>query len=249
MPSPPATAEDIRAIERLHVRAWPALETADVDGWLWRRSGGGSNRANSVSTVRFNGRDPEAALNRIEARYRARGAPARVGTYELSEPPDLPQRLAARGYRNDETTVTMMKPVAPHAIPVDVAMTDAPDDGWREVYLGAITENRRVVNARILASIPRPCAFFAGLRNGHVISTGLGVADGGFAAIECMATRAEARRQGGAQAVLAAIEAWAAAQGVRILALQAVAANAAAIALYRGAGFAPVATNRFWVKA
>jgi N-acetylglutamate synthase len=63
-----------------------------------------------------------------------------------------------------------------------------------------------------------------------------------------MATHAEARRQGGARAVLAAIEAWAESLGVRTLALQCVAANAAAVALYRGFGFEPVATNRFWAK-
>jgi GNAT superfamily N-acetyltransferase len=243
-----ATAEDVRSIERLHVRAWPALEIADIDGWLWRRSGGGSNRANSVSTVRFHGCDPEAALDAVEARYRSRGAASRVFTYDLTEPADLPERLQARGYHNDETTLTMVKPIARREVPADVAVGERPHDDWREVYLGAITENRRAVNTRILASIPQPCAFFACRRHGRVISTGLCVADGGFAVVECMATRAEARRQGGAQAVLAAIEAWAASQGARTLALQAVAANAAAIALYSGVGFASVATNRFWVK-
>ena len=242
------TADAIRAVERLHVRAWPALETADVQGWLWRRSGGGSNRANSVSTVLFQGRDPEAALDDIEARYRARGAMARVSTYDLTQPTDLPARLQTRGYRTDETTLTMMKPVEPHDAPADVDVSERPSDAWLEVYLGAITENRREVNASILESIPCPCAWFARRRDGRVVSTGLGVTDGGFAAIECMATRDEARRQGGARDVLAAIEAWAASQDVHTLALQAVAANAAAIALYRGFGFVPVATNRFWVK-
>jgi ribosomal protein S18 acetylase RimI-like enzyme len=239
---------NLRAIERLHVRAWPALETAEIDGWLWRRSGGGSNRANSVSTVRFIGDDVEAALDAIEARYRARNAPARVSVYDLSEPADLNERLQARSYRNDETTLTMMKLVERREAAADVAVTEGPDDDWSEVYLGAITENRRIVNARILKSIPKPRAFFAYGRGGRTISTALGVAEGGFGAIECMATRSEARRQGGAQAVLAAIEAWAASQGVHTLALQAVAANTAAIALYRGFGFEAVATNRFWVK-
>lgn len=238
----------LRAVERLHVRAWPALETADIDGWLWRRSGGGSNRANSVSTVRFTGGDVEAALDAVEARYRARNAPARVCVYDLSEPPGLTESLKARGYRNDETTVTMKKPVARRDAPGNVEVSERPGDAWRGVYLGAITENRRVINAEILKSIPQPCAFFACKREGRVISTGLGVADGGFAAIECMATRADARRQGGAQAVLAAIEHWAEREGAHTLALQAVAINAAAIALYRGFGFEQVATNRFWVK-
>jgi len=63
-----------------------------------------------------------------------------------------------------------------------------------------------------------------------------------------MATRAEARRQGGADAVLRSLEAWAATQGVKSLALQVVAVNAGAVALYERLGFAPVATNRFWEK-
>jgi GNAT superfamily N-acetyltransferase len=63
-----------------------------------------------------------------------------------------------------------------------------------------------------------------------------------------MATRAEARRQGGADAVLRSVEAWAARQGAKFLALQVVDVNAAAVALYTRFGFAAVATNRFWEK-
>src|SRR3569832_2454002 len=103
----PPTADDLRAIERLHVRAWPALETAEIDGWLWRRSGGGSNRATSVSTVRFTDADPDAALDAIAARYRARNAAAHDNNNNQNKPTNLNERLAARGYINNETTVTM----------------------------------------------------------------------------------------------------------------------------------------------
>jgi ribosomal protein S18 acetylase RimI-like enzyme len=94
--------------------------------------------------------------------------------------------------------------------------------------------------------VPQPCGYFSCRRAGQVISTGLCVTDGEFAVVECMATRAEARRQGGAEAVLRSLEEWAIEQGARILALQVVAANAAAIALYTRFGFTSVATNRFW---
>jgi GNAT superfamily N-acetyltransferase len=242
------TVDDVRAIEPMHVRAWPALETADVQGWLWRYSGGGSQRANSVSTVEFSGDDPAAALDDIEARYRARGAITRIQTYDLTVPSELTGLLQARGYSDGETTVTMAKPVTSQEPPADVEVADFADAEWREVYLGAITENRRAANAKILDSVPRPRAWFSCRRDGQVISTGLCVVDGHFAVVECMATRAEARRQGGAQALLAGLEAWAATCGVRALALQVVAANLAAIALYRNFGFEPIATNRFWVK-
>ena len=51
----PLSREKLVAIERAAVAAWPALQTADVDGWLWRYSGGGSQRANSVSALAFLG--------------------------------------------------------------------------------------------------------------------------------------------------------------------------------------------------
>jgi len=243
-----ASIDDVSAIERLHVRAWPALETAVIGGWLWRYSGGGSQRANSVSTVQFSGDDPATALDEVEARYRARGAPIRIQTYDLTAPQGLTDLLHARGYGAGETTTTLIKPVTTRDLPADIQIADTGDAAWREIYLGAVTESRRLTNAKILDTIPQPCAWFSCRRGGRVISTGLCVADGDFAVVECMATCADARRQGGGKAVLAGIEVWAAARGVRGLALQVVAANPPAVALYRAFGFAPVATNRFWVK-
>jgi GNAT superfamily N-acetyltransferase len=241
------TADDLRRVERLHVRAWPALETAIIHGWLWRYSGGGSQRANSVSTVDFAGADPADALDEVEARYRARNATVRVHTYDLSTPAGIADLLQGRGYDTGETTLTMAKAVGSPNPSKDVEVSSIPNAEWREVYLGAISESRRTVNARILDAVPQPCAYFSYRLAGKVISTALCVADGAFAAVECMATRPEARRQGCADAVLRTLEVWAGAQGVRTLALQAVAINTPAVMLYTQFGFAAVATNRFWV--
>src|SRR5579863_7492066 len=92
----PKSNETLRRLERLHVRAWPASETARIDGWLWRWSGGGSQRANSVSTIDFTGRDLAAALDRVEALYRTKGSPVRLHTFELTRPAELPRLLRAR---------------------------------------------------------------------------------------------------------------------------------------------------------
>jgi N-acetylglutamate synthase len=178
-------ADDLRRIERLHVRAWPALETATIHGWLWRYSGGGSRRAKAVG-------------------------------------------------------------LSSHSKDVEIAATSSAE--WREVYLGAISESRRKVNTSILDAVPQPCAYFSYRQAGRVISTALCVTDRDFAAVECMATRVEARRQGGAAVALRSLEAWAAARGARTLALQAVAINTPAVTLYTRFGFASVATNRFWVS-
>jgi N-acetylglutamate synthase len=69
-------------MERAHVLAWPALRTARIDGWLWRSSGGGSQRANSVSTVDYCGSDLDVAIDTVEARYNSVGMPARFHTFD-----------------------------------------------------------------------------------------------------------------------------------------------------------------------
>src|SRR6266550_3035008 len=109
------TVEDLRGMERLHVRAWPALETADIDGWLWRYSGGGSQRANSVSALAFWGADVDAAIAEAEARYRARGASPMFQVCHVNAPTDLDERLQRRGYRLQEPCIALAKSIAPDA--------------------------------------------------------------------------------------------------------------------------------------
>jgi GNAT superfamily N-acetyltransferase len=245
--------ETLRRLERLHVRAWPASETERIDGWLWRWSGGGSQRANSVSTIDFIGNDVEAALDRVEARYRAKLSPVQLHTYDFSQPTALPALLTARGYRAGETTVTMLATAAPPAIPPaippeDVTVTPDVTSEWLDVYLEAITENRRTVNRQILGRIPDPRAFFSVRRGGRAISTALGVIDGGHAVAECVATREDARGQRGAETAMRALMAWAASLGAHTIGLQVVPGNRPAMALYRRLGFEVACTNRFWIS-
>ena len=233
-------------MERAHVRAWPALRTAVIDGWLWRASGGGSQRANSASTIDFIGNDPDAAIAAVEARYRAEAMRPRFQIFDETNPPELSNRLQRRGYRQSEATITLFKrPVA--ATSVDVEQRDHAWDAWRAVYLGQITESRRVINNRILDRIPQPAAFFAARLDGRLAATALCVIDAGCAVVECVATDQAMRRRGAGRIVMQALETWAAEKHADMLGLQVVETNAPALALYTGLGFEPGARNRFWM--
>ena len=93
------------AVERAGVQAWPAVETQDLDGWLWRFANGGSQRANSVSTLDFHGQDIDRAIADAEQRYRAQGARPQFQISDVCAPGDLAARLHRRGYEaNDRCT-------------------------------------------------------------------------------------------------------------------------------------------------
>jgi ribosomal protein S18 acetylase RimI-like enzyme len=235
-------------MERAHVHAWPALRTADIDMWLWRSSGGGSQRANSVSTIDFAGTDPDAAIARAEAHYRELGQPVRFQTFDETRPAGLADRLRDRGYRPSEATITMFKRTESADGGLDVEMRDAAWPEWRDVYLGEISEDRRAVNGLILDRIPHPRAFFGCHRGGEIVATGLGVLGYGCAVIECVATRSDVRRSGAARSVLTALAQWAAEQSAGWIGLQVTAGNIAAIALYERLEFVAGTTNRFWVS-
>jgi N-acetylglutamate synthase len=238
-PASVASSEVLLAIEHAAVRSWPALETADVDGWLWRYASGGSQRANSVAALAFSGNDPDAAVAAIERLYAAKGAPCRFTVSEVSAPADLDARLARRGYDRGEDHLTLAKNIAGGAVqsPADVVAMPAPTPEWLDIYLAGLSGDRRAVAPRLLAGLPPQRTYFGCMRDGRMVSSGLSILDGALASVQCMATLTAARRQGGARTVLQAIEAHATSKGCTMLYLQAEAANTAALSLYQAFGF------------
>jgi GNAT superfamily N-acetyltransferase len=240
---------ELRRLERAAVHAWPAAETEEIDGWLLRATGGGSRRANSVSTLRYGGTDLAASIARVEARYADRRAAAQFCVTDVSEPPDLEPLLRARGYRVEEECTTLARSVVRgRAQHDDIVAELAASEAWLDVYLGAVTPSRRGVAASILARVPAPRVFLAYVRESSPVSVGLAVRWEDVVVVQCMATRADARRRGGASAILAAIESWASSRGAARLCLAAVADNAPAQALYRRNGFTLAGTYRTLVR-
>lgn len=234
------TRQAIFAIERAAVRAWPALETAAIDGWLWRYTGGGSQRANSVSPLDFTGTDPEAAIDEAERRYRTRGNAPMFQVCDVSAPSDLERRLDARGYRVQEPCTTLAKEIRSTELAADIEIASSASDPWLGVYLAGISESRRALAPKILAGVPAPRAFFLWRQDGAPVSAALGVVAHGVVVAECVATLAAFRRRGGSSRIMAALEAWGAREGATIAALQAVTANAPAQALYAKLDYRPV---------
>lgn len=228
---------DLLAIERAGVKAWPALETVPIGGWLWRFSQGGSQRANSVSALADPGMDVERAIDEAEKRYAAKGAVAKFQITDVAVPGDLDERLARRGYLINDPCTTLASPLTGNEMPDGIEIADRVTPDWLDTYASVITPDRRKTAPMILEGIPAGSAFVLLRRNGRPVATTLAVVDGEASVVECVATREEARRTGAGDAVMRAAMAWACQRGARVMGLGAVAANAPAQALYRRLGF------------
>ncbi len=253
------SADLLRAIEHAAVRGWPALESADIDGWIWRSTSGGSIRANSAATVTWHGTDIAQTIETCEVLYRAREAPCVFTISDVSMPSDLDARLAARGYARGDDHVTMAKAL-PMAVsrpvlsgpllPANAHTSTTPTDAWFATYLSGLSEDRRGVARRLIANLPAQALFVSVTpvalerdpqpltsSTGQTTSTGVTILDGRLASVQCMATQPEYRRQAGAWHVLSAIEALAQQGGASHLYLQTGSDNLAAQALYTKFGF------------
>jgi N-acetylglutamate synthase len=230
----------IEALERAAARAWPALHTETVDGWLWRGSGGGARRANSVLPIGYHGDDLDAAIDRVEALYRAQKSRCYFQVSTASQPGELDARLAARGYTYEEPCLLMSKTLAPSAKPEGVSISAVPNAAWLSIYTEPLDASRRAAAPATLAVVPDPKAFILVTRNDEPMATALGVFEPatGIILVECVATLSDRRRLGGAQIVMDALESWGASQGGTTAALQVTAHNAAARALYEKRGYA-----------
>jgi N-acetylglutamate synthase len=229
----PFSPHELMRIERAAVSAWPALETASVKGWLWRSSGGGSQRANSVSPLDFEGGDLGAAIAEAERRYQARGAAPMFQISDVAQPAELDAALEGRGYRLNEPCTCLAKALSsPPAMPGGIEIAERPSEAWLSVYLAGITASRRATAPQILGRVPRPSAFLLRRQDGVPISVALAVAHAGVVIAECVATLTAYRRRGASELVMRALEAWGVAEGANLAALQAVTENAPAQALY-----------------
>lgn len=239
----PHQALSVDDMARVMTDAWPPIEREVLGDWLLRAAGGFTMRANSLLAVGNPDIPLQEAVDAAEVWYAARGLLCLVAVagpvgFEVAD--DLLGRLLLeRHYTPTPTTLTLTAATRTVAGPtggVTVHLADRLDDAWHTAYTAYREAPRALVHGVLEGS---PAQRFATVTDrGEVVGIarlGLAHAWGGVAA---MWVRPDRRGRGLARAMLAALAAEAHDTGARSLHLQVEAANAAALRLYRGAGFA-----------
>lgn len=240
-------------LEPLADDAWPARERARLGGWRLNASSGQSMRINACWPLAAPDRDPEAALDAVEAWFAERNLPPRFKlTDGVVAPVDLAARLAARGYAACKTTLVMLgqlKDVAGGEGDAAIRLSDTPDATFEAVFTataGNPEDGRERLEA--LGRIPAPARFARLDIDGVPAAIGASAIGGGYAGIFGMRTVPDHRRKGLARRVLRALLAEAKTLGAERAWLQVEADNAPAIALYADEGFVPGYRYSYWTR-
>jgi ribosomal protein S18 acetylase RimI-like enzyme len=241
-------ADDVASIERATLAAVAPEALQEREGWLLPVDSGTVGRAKSAVPLRHVPCDP-GVIGRIEAYYAERGFPAvfRVATAPCFEA--LHRELRERGYSAHKLTLVQVGTVQ-HMRQVSVQppadCADAPDTAWTALFLGEGFDP--VDGASRVKTLSRARdSVYAGIREGAAVLAGGAAAFGhGWVSVHGMRTAAGHRGQGLAGRVLAGLADAAARRGMERVFLQVEAANTAAQALYRRAGFTTAWRYEYW---
>lgn len=218
--------------------AWPPTRSIDVDGWRLGVGGGASRRITCATPLSAEARCNADTLARIDHRFDAVGQPTLLRVPALLHGADV--ALDAAGFSPPEApTHTLAMRLSHHAGSPDVAIEAAQDARWLAARhrLSLAIDGVAQDYAAPLARITVPTAFAAVERDGAIVALGYAALSHDVAVLEAIAVDPLYRRHGLASAIVAALLGWAQRAGAHHAALQVMAANHAALALYRRAGF------------
>ncbi|MBT2185760.1 GNAT family N-acetyltransferase [Sphingobium nicotianae] len=226
-------------IEQACFNAWPSPRQVILDGWALRSSGGPTRRTNSANPLHAGAQSSERFIDRVEAFYRRQGRRAMFRIPDMAGGIDA--ALDVRGYATDARTRTLFGPLDGFANgPDNLAITPDPGETWlaaRDRVSGVDAEAVAAYRA-IIGVIALPCGFASLSVDGQIASLAFGVLQDDLLVVESVMTDATMRGRGLARQCLSGLFGWARGQGARSAALQVMADNAPAVALYQSLGIA-----------
>lgn len=241
----------ITELELIGAKAWPALVTTKLFGWLLRADKGITRRANSVLPVAFTGKNLDSLIDEVEAFYTRRNLPVYFQMTEASQPPELDDTLQDRGFERElEVHVQTgdVDTIANSVPDVQAKVLSEPDDAWVSCYSKATGYDSDNISTRlaIMARAQNHRAYSLALIDDEPAAVGFGVVTDQWLGLFGIATRPEFRRRGAARAVNAALADWGKGLGATKAYLQVEVDNDPAIELYQHVGFETLYT--YWYR-
>jgi ribosomal protein S18 acetylase RimI-like enzyme len=242
----------LQELETCVFEAWPAAETAELEGWVLRASGGPTHRGNSVATLAARGPSSLAVrIERAERWYRERGQRPMFQLGPCAAPAGLDAALEARGYvaeggawcaQGPAREVLERSAPRPGEAELEGRVDESPGQSWLRLNASASRYAGQLEGfLGFVSRLGSRCCFvsvYGAERSPAAVA--LGVASGQRLGVYAMLTAPARRRQGAGRAALRTLARRALEQGQDELYLLVESGNAAARGLYAGCGFRDV---------
>jgi GNAT superfamily N-acetyltransferase len=212
-------------------------QQADIDGWLIRLSPGKAKRSRCINALREGTLPLDELLARCRQAYDAAGLPLAVRVTPWSQPGNLDELLAAKGWgRFDAADVMVLAALAPEPAPVILQALDAPTYAATVGALRGSSATAIAAHAERIANAPVSYQGFA-LNDaaGRLLACGQMVVDGDIVGLYDIFSAVP--RQGHGERLCRALLTLAHAQGARQAYLQVGSDNEVAQRLYARMGF------------
>ncbi len=195
-------------------------------------------------------------LERVEQFYAARGLPAMFQLGGTTQPHDLDQALAVRGYVIDSpvsiqaAALTACRTSLPSGAQLTVQTAASMGQAWFELAgrQGRFRDSQ-VIFRGILQRIGSRAGFTLAQVDGEPVGTGLAIRQGVWLGVYAMAVLPPARRQGAGRALLASMLDWGRRGGATRAYLLVERSNLPALGLYRSCGFEEISGYHYRVLA
>ena len=231
----------IRNLEEYSFRALPALTTRYYHGWLLRFANGYTRRANSVNPLYGFSDDIDHQISLVEDAYKRAELQPTFKLTDASQPGDLDERLAHRGYENSETVAIMtyaLDDTLPSMDPAVKFQTQF-DSNWRDPFyrLSEVATDQQKTVAKLFDKSSNTTGYALLCEDGQAVACGRAVIHDDWAGLYSITTATDFRRRGYGTRITESLMAWAQAQGASNVYLQVHSQNDAALTLYDKLGF------------
>ena len=239
---PPQTGlPDVRRLEAVSFRSWPASTTSFDGTWAIRLTAGHpSKRLNSVNPLDpADHADLENRISRMARRFASFGRPLVFRQSPLA-PPDLENILDARGWRRFDETIVMTRDLVAPA-PDTVPRLPIADVGrWIDalVVMGSVDATVKPGLSELIAHVEGALGLFLVEDDaGKPLAGAMAVRFADLVGLFEVVVHPDMRRHGFGRRIVEDALAWAQKGGAKRGWLQVVAENEPAVALYGTLGF------------
>ena len=231
----------VRRFEEISNNAWPALQTVHYDGWILRCANGVTKRSNSVNMLYPSTLDLNEKISFCERFYDAQHITPCYKVTDISEPADVDQRLASRGYFVHSTISfqTMDISKIPGEPLREISIETGLKPGWMDdfIRMNEFDPMRKPTYIGIMKQIILPKCLVSLVRDERTIGVGLGVVENNFIGLFDIVIDKAYRNTGLGYFIVENILRWGRKNGADTAYLQVLTDNLPAIRLYEKMGF------------